>query len=82
MDSIIVIFTMEVKTTIRDLDLHQENGQKGTATIIKREKLLREWRRLEQLQKVINARLGFPKCFGGASYSRAGKSVSRRSKAI
>ena len=33
---------MKKKTIIRNLDLHQENGQKGTTTIIKEQTMAKE----------------------------------------
>jgi hypothetical protein len=56
-----IIFIMKGKTTFRKLDLYQENGQKGTATITKEQKWLR--RKQENIEttsislKVITARL-------------------------
>jgi hypothetical protein len=46
-------FIIKGKIIIHKLDLHQENGQKDIATIIKKQKVGRERnrRRLEQLQK-------------------------------
>jgi hypothetical protein len=37
-----ITFIIKERTTIHKLDLHQENGQKGAATIIKAQNWLRK----------------------------------------
>jgi hypothetical protein len=57
-----IIFIIKERIIIHKLDLHQENGQKGTATIIKEQNWLR--RKQEKIgitsitPKVFNAKLG------------------------